>query len=89
MKLRHQDIRFFLNYSQVQKNPADYPSRPAISQGLLNKFGKKEPDDLTNLLYTLHVSPVIDATSIKKITEHTTQDTILNELKELIKSVKT
>ena len=31
MKLRHQDIRFFLNYSQGQKNPADYPSRPAIS----------------------------------------------------------
>ena len=45
-------------------------------------------DKLTNLLYTLHVSSVIDAIGVKEITEHTSKDSILNELRELIKGGK-
>ena len=37
-------------------------------------------DKLTNQLYTLHVSSVIDAIGIKEIAEHTSKDSILNEL---------
>ena len=55
---------------------------------LLNNFEKKESDDLKNLLYTLHVTPVIDAIGIKEIAEHTTEDPVLYELRELIKSGK-
>ena len=59
-----------------------------MSLDLLNKFEKKESDDSTNLLYILHVSPIIDATGIKEIAEHTSKDPILNELRKLIKSGK-
>ena len=42
-----------------------------------------ESDDLTNLIYTLHASPVIDTIVIKEIVEHTAEDQILNELRKL------
>ena len=57
-----------------------------MSWDLLNKFEKKESDDWTNLLYTLHISPVIGAIGIKEIAEHTSKYPIRNELRELIKS---
>ena len=44
--------------------------------GFIEQVEKKKSDDLTNLLYSLHVSPVADAIGIKEITE----DPILNEL---------
>ena len=88
IKLRHQDIRFIVDYQKGQNNPADYLSRHAMNWNLLNNFEKKESDDLTNLLYTLHVTPVIDAIGIKEIAEHTTKDPVLYELRELIKSEK-
>ena len=73
IKLRHQYIRFYVIYRKRQYNPADYLSRHAVSWDLLNKLEKKESDDLTNLLYTLDVSPVIDAIDIKEISEHTSK----------------
>ena len=88
IKLRHQDIRFIVDYQKGQNNPADYLSRHAMNWDLLNNFEKKESDDLTNLLYTLHVTPVIDAIGIKEIAEHTIKDPVLYELRELIKSGK-
>lgn len=59
-----------------------------MSGHLLNTFKKKESDDLTNLLHTLHVSLVIDATRIKEIAKYTSNDPILNDLSELIKPGK-
>ena len=43
---------------------------------------------MLSLLYTLHVSPVIDAIGIKEIAGHTSIDPILNKLRKLIKSGK-
>ena len=40
------------------------------------------------MLYTLHITPVIDSIGIKEIAEHTTKDPVLYELRELIKSGK-
>ena len=40
------------------------------------------------MLYTLHLSPVIDAIGIIEIIGHTSEDPILNELRKLIKSSK-
>ena len=88
IKLRQKGIRFDVTYRKGQYNPADYLSRHAVTWDLLIKFEKKESDELTNLLYTLHVSPVIDAVDIKEIAEHNSKDPILNQLKELIKSEK-
>ena len=54
----------------------------------MTKFEKKKSDDLASLLYTLHVTPVVDAIGIKKIAELTVKDPVLNELRELIKLIK-
>ena len=59
-----------------------------MSWYLLNKFEKKESDGLTNLLGTLHLPLVISPIGIKEITEHTSKDPILNELRKLMKSAK-
>ena len=41
IKLRHQDIRFSLQYKKVIKNPADYLSRHDIPREALSKNEKK------------------------------------------------
>ena len=43
---------------------------------------------MTNLLYTLDVSPEIDAIGIKETSEYTLKNSILNKIRELIKSGK-
>ena len=48
--------------------------------GFIEQVEKKKSDDLTNLLYSLHVSPVVDTIGINEITEHSLKDPILNEL---------
>ena len=53
-RIRHQGIRFYESYRKEQYNADDYLIRHAMSWDLLNK--KKESNDLTNQLYTLHVS---------------------------------
>ena len=65
IKLRHQDFRFYVTDRKRQNNPADYLSRNAVSWDLLTKFKKKEIDDLTHLLYTLHFFPVTHTIGIK------------------------
>ena len=64
IKLRYENIRFYVIYRKGQHNPADYLSRHDLSWDLLNKLEKKESNDSINLLYLLCVSPVIDAISI-------------------------
>ena len=82
IKLRHQVIRFYATIQLI------------ILVGMrwvgiyLNKFENKKSDDLTNLLYTLHVSAVINAIGNNEIAEHTSKDPILNGLIELTKSGK-
>ena len=46
IKLRQQNIRFYVTYRKGQYNPADCLGRHAVNWDLLNKF---ESDDLTNL----------------------------------------
>ena len=69
IKLRHQDIRFSFQYKRGITNPADYLSRYGIPWETLSKNEKNECADLTNLLYTLHVTPILDTIGIKEIAE--------------------
>ena len=69
IKLRHQDIRFSFQYKRGITNPADYLSRHGIPWETLSKNEKNECADLTNLLYTLHVTPILDTIGIKEIAE--------------------
>ena len=41
------------------------------------KMKKNESADLTNLLYTLHVTPILDVIGIKEIAEETNNDPAL------------
>ena len=40
----------------------------------LQKMKKNESTDLANLLYTLHVTPILEAIKIKEIAEKTNND---------------
>ena len=89
IKLRHQDVRYVLEYKKGQENFADYLSRHAIKWKDMSKSEREEPKDLTKLLYTLHVTPVLDTLGIKEIAEHTQKDKILKRLKTFIQDGKT
>ena len=59
-----------------------------VSLGRLSKNEIKESSDLTNLLYTLHVTPIFDAIGIKEIGEETNIDPTLQDLRDIIRSGK-
>ena len=89
IKLRHQDVLYVLEYRKGQENFADYLSRHAIKWKDVSKSEREESKDLTKLLYTLHVTPVLDALGIREIAEHTMTDKTLNKLKTFIQEGKT
>ena len=49
---------------------------------------QNEADELHNLLYLLHTTPVIDHLCISLIAEHTEEDHILSQLLNIVKSGK-
>ena len=60
MKLRHQDISFNVEYRKGKVNPTDYLSRRGKPFNEIPKEQQKEADDIRNILYMLHTTPVID-----------------------------
>ena len=52
------------------------------------KNEKNESSDLTNLLYTLHVTPILDAIGIKELAKETNNDPTLNDRRDIIRSGK-
>ena len=71
IKLRHQDIPYVVNYQQGNINQADYLSRHAKPINLLPREEQQEAEDLNNLLYMLHSTPVLDHISIAAIANAT------------------
>ena len=88
IKLRHQGIRFLLQYKKRITNPADYFSQHGIPWEKFSKNEKNESADLTNLLYTLHVAPILNTIEIKEIARENNIDPTLNNLRDLIRSGK-
>ena len=52
------------------------------------KKWKNESADLTNFLYTLHITPILDAIGIKEIAEETDNDSTLKDLRDIFRSGK-
>ena len=52
------------------------------------KKKKNESADLTNLLYTLHVTQILDAIGIKEIAEEINNDPTLQDLRDIIRNGK-
>ena len=63
--------------------------RNAKPPSQLSKEEQNEADDINNILYMLHNTPIINYIVLSIITEHTTSDPILKDLREIIKEGKT
>ena len=50
---------------------------------------KVESEDLNNLLYTLHTTPIMDNIGLAAIAKQTKEDEVLTELVDIIKQGKT
>ena len=87
--MHHQDIRFHVEYQKGKLNQTDVMSRRAKPWEKLPKREQDEADDLNNLLYMLHTTPVMDSTGLATIARHTKSDAILSDLTALIKQGKT
>ena len=80
--MRHQDLHYELEYQVGEKNIADYLSRHARKWHSLSSSEKRESNNLVKLLYTLHMSPALDAIGIKEIAVETDKDPILIKFKK-------
>ena len=88
IKMRHQDIQYQVDYQRGKCNQADYMSRRGKPLNTIPKEEQKETEDLNNLLYTLHTTPIMDKIGLKEIAEETKKDQILQKLSNIIKTGK-
>jgi hypothetical protein len=84
VKLRHQDIRFTVAYRRGKINQSDYLSRHSKPLQKLPQSEQAEADDLNNLLYMFHTTPVLDCIGYARIAQCTKEDRTLARITELI-----
>ena len=85
IKMRHQDVQFNVIYQKGMLNQTDFLSRRGKPLHKIPVEEQNELNDLNNLLYMLHTTPIIDHISIAKLSSETAKD---NTLKELIKIIE-
>ena len=56
---------------------------------MLSTDEQHEPDELNNLLYMLHTTPVTDSIGLATIAEHTTNDPTLSALRDIVNTGQT
>ena len=89
MKLKHQDIPYTVEYRKGKLNQSDYMSRHGQPLKRLPRDQQKEPDELNNLLYALHTTPVIDHIGLATIAKQTSVDCTLKKVSEYVKAGQT
>lgn len=89
IKINHQDVPFIVEHCKGKLNPMDYMSRHAQNLSELPLQQRKEHNELNNLLYMLHTTPVIDHIGLGEISRKTNEDAILSKLKKMLKEGKT
>ncbi len=77
MKLLHQDVPYRVEYKRGSANLSDYLSRHATPLHMLSTDEQHEPDELNNLLYMLHTTPIMDNIGLATIAQHTDNDKVL------------
>ena len=70
-------------------NISDYLSRNAKNLTLLPCDQQNEADDINNLLYLLHTTPIIDHLGLAEIAAETQKDGTLQKKTKLINNAKT
>ena len=74
-----------VEYQKDKLNQSDYLSRHAKDFSLIPDVQQKEADEFSNLLYTLHTTPVVDHISLARISKQTETDEVLSKLAEIIR----
>ena len=85
IKLNHQDIPYKLIHCKGSSNQADYMTKRSKPLSKLPKNQRKEPEELNNLLYMLHVTPVIDHIGLGSIAVATAEDPVLKKIQSFIR----
>ena len=88
-KQSHQDIQYKVVYIKGKSNQADFLSRRGIPIQELEPEEKMESDEVNNLLYMLHTTPIVDRISLKDISDETTSDPTLSMLRSLVNKGQT
>ena len=86
IKLRHQDIPYSLEYRKGKLNQSDYLTRHAKPLSKLPVKEQKEPEELNNLLYALHSTPVIDHIGLAEIASATASDKVLQKVSKFVQA---
>ena len=84
IKLRYQGINYQVIYRKSKLNQSDYLSRHGKPFEFLPEQEQKETEDLHNLLYTLHTTPIVHNIGIASIVKATKEHPVLTELIEII-----
>ena len=88
IKLNHQDIPYIVEYRKGVLNQVDYMSRHARELSSLPIHQRKECQELNNLLYTLHATPIVDHISLAEISRKTSADVVLSKLQKIVRTGK-
>ena len=89
IKLNHQDVPYILEYRKGKLNRVDYTSRHARKLSKLPVEQQMEAQELNNLLYMLHTTPVVDHMSLGTIAKETHTDPVLSKVQGLVRQGKT
>ena len=84
MKLRHQGIVFSVEYQKFKIYPTDYLSRREKPFAEILIEWQREAEDIKNILYMLHTTPIVGKLGLTYIASETNKDKIVKLLKEII-----
>ena len=77
-------MRYTVKYQWGSSNQADYLSRHAKPIHMLDASEQSESEDLNNLLYTLHTTPIMDHIGIAAIAKATNNNENLKQLRDIV-----
>ena len=86
IKLNHQDIPYIVEYQKGSLNQVDYLSRHARKISSLPAIQQNECNELNNLLYMLHTTPVTDHISLARIAQETASDNVLSKIQSIVRN---
>jgi len=76
---------FIVEYQKGSLNNADIMSRQSTPLTTLPSKQQKEAHELSDLLYMLHTTPIVDHISLAQIGEKTESDPVLSRVRDLVK----
>ena len=85
IKSKHQDNRYNVVYQKGKLHQSNYISRHAKPLEKMPLDIQMETEENNNLLYMLHMTPIIDCTSLATVSKETEADHTLRKIKTYLK----